>query len=1101
MDKHINTMISAGVIEECQYQTNWNSPLFLVQKSTPGQYRVVADLRNINLQCMGDPYPLPNLNHVLDKIGGNRYFSTFDFSSSFHQLEYDEHSKPMTSFTYNNVRYWFNRMIMGHKSSSAQFTRMMVKLLMTVPIEQLVYFVDDLLLGSEDVSTHLDFLEIILARFQQTNLKLTPRKCTLMAKEVRFVGLTLNGEGVMINEDRVKAILDLKPPTSRKEVQKVTGFFGYNRKFLGPRYAEMIQPMYNLLTKGHKFDWTPECQQSFEKVKQAIATSTLLCFPDVEDPLQSYYVTLDGSIYGYGATLSQILDGERRVVAYFSRSIPKHKREWGQCKIEFEAMYAALQHWRIYLRGTKFKVITDCLSLLSMSDKLFAKTNPAMQRKLQALADFNFIIEHVSGTQNEVSDFLSRFPHKKKFTDQEVQTEQEKFVPIHGVDIAPIAQDGALTKDDTTMISDEIHGDLIPQPEGPILDEADNSQLVPDGLLPGQEHSVVQFVEIPEKEHTCLCVDIEVKSLVQMNTLVPREDHKVYSLSTEEGEHIHELPDRKMIREAQDIDAILKVVKQWVQLGEKPKSIQANRTPGELLSYWKQFNLLKVEDGILWRKWVYIKNPEENRYLIAVPEKLQEQTMWLFHSNLMSSHPGVALSVERCQRTYYWPGMRSEFKLYIASCVTCGTVKQPRAYLKAPLQHLLFFNFNDAIEIDHIVPSVERRTPRGMRYILTICDCWSNYIVAVAVRSQTAAENVRAILHKWILKHGMPRELICDNHPGFRAQLFEGVMKAFDCKVKNSTPYISRSTGKVEQNNKRLNNALRAAIPHGQEHNWDLYLDYVTYALNALKNRHTGYSPNRLLYGRELNTPLSILVDNDTSVQEAALNSKHSYDSRVYDLHRKTKSILRKVRENAEQDFKYSQKFHDKNLHGPYFKAGDYCFILIQCPSHKFSPKWRGPYRVTKTISSHLCVVQISDTEEKVCNISKMKHYTISKFSPRLNPEATDYAPKSSSTEGSQSQKEDQSSESDSEDEENDGIVYNRQFITMPTDESVSTHQELENGPPIVDRDHESGEEGAALPEVEEIEETRVRSRWEGRGLRAREELRPVERFQAGFNC
>ena len=127
--------------------------------------------------------------------------------------------------------------------------------------------------------------------------------------------------------------------------------------------------------------------------------------------------------------------------------------------------------------------------------------------------------------------------------------------------------------------------------------------------------------------------------------------------------------------------------------------------------------------------------------------------------------------------------------MYIKACIRCGEMKQPKAYLKAPLKHLFFHHFNDAIVIDHIVPTANQRTPRGYRYILTISDAWSNYLVAVPVRSQTAKENVAAIMKNWILKFGMCRELIVDNHPGFRAEFFREVWESFECKKTHGTSY------------------------------------------------------------------------------------------------------------------------------------------------------------------------------------------------------------------------------------------------------------------------------------------------------------------------
>ena len=138
-----------------------------------------------------------------------------------------------------------------------------------------------------------------------------------------------------------------------------------------------------------------------------MSTAPTLCFANVDDPHYSYEVQLDGSKHGLGVILTQMINGERRVVAFISKAVPMHKREWGQTKLEFESLHASLKHWAVYLKGARqFKVITDCKSLCNI-DTIFGKNNPTLVRRLQAT--FNFHLEHTSGEKNYVADFLSRY--------------------------------------------------------------------------------------------------------------------------------------------------------------------------------------------------------------------------------------------------------------------------------------------------------------------------------------------------------------------------------------------------------------------------------------------------------------------------------------------------------------------------------------------------------------------------------------------------------------------------------------------------------------------------------------------------------------------
>ena len=106
----------------------------------------------------------------------------------------------------------------------------------------------------------------------------------------------------------------------------------------------------------------------------------------------------------------------------------------------------------------------------------------------------------------------------------------------------------------------------------------------------------------------------------------------------------------------------------------------------------------------------------------------------------------------------------------------------------------------------------------------------------------------------------MSKEIICDQAPGFTSEFFEEILKAFGCKPTHGMAYHCSTTSKAERTNKRLNQALRLVLNDDQMSDWDLYLNYVCIALNSVKSRHTGYSANMAVFGRELNTPLSVLV-------------------------------------------------------------------------------------------------------------------------------------------------------------------------------------------------------------------------------------------------
>ena len=324
--------------------------------------------------------------------------------------------------------------------------------------------------------------------------------------------------------------------------------------------------------------------------------------------------------------------------------------------------------------------------------------------------------------------------------------------------------------------------------------------------------------------------------------------------------------------------------------------------------------------------------------------------------------------------------MSEEVTLFVNACTICGCSKQPTGYIKTPQQHVVAHNFNDVLLIDHVEPekALGCKSASGFKYVLTMTDLFSGYVIAVPTKTQQSEETIKHIFHSWVLRFGMMREIIDDNAPGFTSKFMAAVLKAFGCKETHGQPYRCASTSKVERANKRLNVALRLCLNDTQIKHWDKYLDYICFALNCLKCKHTGYSANKIVFGRELNTPLSLLIEN-TDKEE-----KHkTHDQKAYELHKTIKQIVQNVRKNAALDYMHADIYNNRNLYGPTFNEQDMCYILVQCPKHKYSKRFSGPFVVKKKISDHTYVIDLNDGTEVVKNISKMKHFKKNKYSEK----------------------------------------------------------------------------------------------------------------------
>jgi transposase InsO family protein len=412
--KILNDWLSTGVISESS--SPFASQMVLVKKKS-GEIRICIDFRQLNNKTVKDAFPLPRIEECIDYMKGAKYFCSLDLTQGYMQVQLHDEDKHKTAFRALGALYEFNRLPFGLCNSPATFSRLMGTCFSSMFRKGLVTYLDDMMIYGSSISDVTKKLKDVFTVLRLHGLKVKPEKCTFFNKKVSFLGHTVSADGIETDPKKIQAISQYPKPTTFKELRQFIGMSSYFRKFI-KGFAQIAGPLHDVLSTGGKHKkvdksqflkrWNSDCDDAFETLKAKLVSTTVLGFPDFEQP---FYLEIDASLQGYGAILSQKQQGKTVVIAYASRRLKLSERtikDYSSMKLEFQALHwAVTQKLKDYLYGSRFIIKTDNHPLSKIKT---AKKTAADMGKLADLADFDFDIEYRSGVSNKAADALSRNP-------------------------------------------------------------------------------------------------------------------------------------------------------------------------------------------------------------------------------------------------------------------------------------------------------------------------------------------------------------------------------------------------------------------------------------------------------------------------------------------------------------------------------------------------------------------------------------------------------------------------------------------------------------------------------------------------------------------
>ncbi|GJX35662.1 putative nucleotidyltransferase, ribonuclease H [Tanacetum coccineum] len=393
------------------------------------------------------PWGAPVIDDLFDQLQGARYFPKIDLRSGYHQLRVHEDDIPKTAFERGTEHFEFMVMPFGLTNAPAVFMDLMNRVCKPYLDKFVIVFIDDILVYSKSKDEHEVHLRLVLELLKKEELYAKFSKCEFWLQEVQFLGHVVNQNGIHVDPSKIEAVKNWKAPTTPSEIRSFLGLAGYYRRFIA-NFSKIAKPLTSLTQKNKKYEWGVEQEEAFQTLKDNLCNAPILSLPDgVED----FVVYCDASNQGLGCVLMQ----RGKVIAYASRQLKIHEKNYTTHDLELGAVVFALKTWRHYLYGTKSVIYTDHKSLQHIFDQ--KELNMRQRRWIELFSDYECEIRlsHPGGmilaAQGEV--FKKENVLAKRLHGLDQQMERKEGESLYFLDRiwVPLVEGGQ------TIIIDEAH--------------------------------------------------------------------------------------------------------------------------------------------------------------------------------------------------------------------------------------------------------------------------------------------------------------------------------------------------------------------------------------------------------------------------------------------------------------------------------------------------------------------------------------------------------------------------------------------------------------------------------------------------------------------
>ena len=878
---NLDKMINSGVIRPAN--SEWSASPVLVRKKD-GSVRWCLDYRGLNAVTVKDTFPLPLISDCIDTLSGSQFFSCLDAISGYWQIPVHPEDIHKTAFNTKYGSYEALRVPFGLTNAPATFQRAVQLMLRGLTWQEVLAYLDDVVVLGKDFKSHLQNLSTVLERFRLHNLKLKPRKCVFFQTEVTFLGRKVSSQGIQMTDEHVKVVKEWTIPTNSKQVESFLGFANYHREFV-PSFAEIACPLYSITGKK-PFKWESEEQQAFDQIKQALSSTSVLAYPI---PNNQFILDTDASDVAIAAELSQLQDGQIKPIAYASCVLTPEQRRYCTTRKELLAIVKFTRHFRHYILGQEVLCRTDHSSLTWLTS--FKEPTGQLARWLEELSSYNIHVIHRAGKLHTNADSLSRIPMESPYCNCYKPGQSLEKLPCKGCAYC--------------------------------------------------RRCLEQWEQFEN----------DVDDVIPLSVRRISDQTQLFGFSSDE------------LRDFQIQDPDISPIIHWLESGKDPAPDELFAASPHTKYYWLNRNSLELHNNLLYYQW---SNNFTKQSLFLVPKTLKEKVMQMSHDIPLSGHLGVSKTLHKIRMSCFWRGMSFDIKAYCKACHVCNKNKRANVKAKASMKlHCASFPM-ERVHLDVLGPL--KTSQSGNNYILVMVDQFTKWVELVPLKQQTAVETAKAAVDSFFSRFGIPMFIYTDNGSNFVSNLFVELCRLLEINKQKTTPYRPASNAQVERYNRTLMSMIRCYVSKGHD-DWDQHLQVLAGAIRSTIQRNTGFTPNRLMLGREVSTPLDIMLGTQSSSPIISNDYVRELSSAMSDAHILARQTLRAAQLRQKKDY-------DVKLVENSYEVGDPVYLVDSAKKvgevSKLRSPWKGPYIVTEVISSILYRVK-NRKKTLVVNHDRMK--------------------------------------------------------------------------------------------------------------------------------